>query len=109
MGLGHCCCVAGASSDRRLPGPSQPSQMARLGALKGCWFTLTALEEGEDIRDAKDMIVQNGGRLFAQNTHQLVVGKPPETIFAMCPMGLPAHRLDTLRRQRDFQLGECSE
>ena len=106
-------CFTGMDDSRPGAGPSHVSNQSSssTGAFWGCWFTLAALQElAEDCKTAKNMVLLNGGRVFAWNTHQLTTNKPPDSLFAVCPMGLPPSRLECLRKQDDFRSGaaHCS-
>lgn len=84
-----------------------PSQaVGSKGAFKGCYFTLAAVED-KDLQTAKDMILQDGGRLFARTSYQLVADKAQDSQrFAVCPFGLPRSKLELLEKLEDFRLGE---
>lgn len=91
-----------------LPALTQASTqgMGSKGAFKGCHFTLAAADE-EEKQLAKNMILQDGGRIFTHTSCQLVRDKALDThIFAVCPMGLPRSKLVTLEKLEDFRLGE---
>ncbi|KAK9804480.1 hypothetical protein WJX73_007384 [Symbiochloris irregularis] len=87
-------------------GLTQASSQAigNMGAFKGCHFTLVATEE-KDKHMAKNMILQDGGRLFTHTSCKIVADKASDTqIFAVCPMGLPRSKLDALEKLEDFRL-----
>ena len=76
-------------------------------AFRGCWFTLAALQSSPDeYQESRSHILQNGGKLFQHNTVNLVINKPPQTVFAACPVSLPASQLDALKKRPDFRVGK---
>lgn len=77
-------------------------------AFKGYWFTLTAMTHEQDMQCARNIILQNGGKLFTARVLSLVTNKAADSLFAVCPVSLPLHQLDALRKQPQFQIGDSS-